>query len=296
MELRHLRYFVAVAEELNMRIASEKLHISQPPLSRQIRDLEYELGTKLFDRRKKRLWLTQSGEYFLKEAKDILLKSRNAVKLVKAVDRGEAGSLSIAYRVFTPGLMPTSVIRKCRGVFPSMKVVINQMTNQEQFISLLENRIDLGYVGYAHSELGSVLQFEAMKETELLVALPSEHRLAKKRTLDFTELSDEPFIFLEKETSPLAYDWMFSFLKNYGLTPNIVQHVDNQQNLFILISAGFGVSLIPDIYKHFILPGVVFRPLKHKVKYSWVIAWRKDNSSPLLATFLKLLRKEIGKT
>jgi len=295
MKLRHLQYFVAVAEELNMRVAAEKMHISQPPLSRQIRELEKDLGTELFNRNKKKLRLTQAGEYFLKEAREILIKSQSAARMVKAVDSGEAGSLAIAYRVPIEGMLPTRVLRKCRELFPSMKLTIREMTLPDQVVALLENRIDLGYVGFRNAELQNILNYETVLKSDIVVILPTGHRLLKKRKLDLAELSEEPFIFVERAASPFAYDWLTSIPKICGFIPNVVQQADTPRNMFRLVGAGLGISLVPDFLKMYSLPEVAIRPLKHKIQVEWSIAWRKDNKSPVLETFLRLLRDDLKK-
>ncbi len=297
MELRHLRYFAAVAEELNMSRAAAKLHISQPPLSRQIRDLEDELGTALFDRTSGGLRLTGAGESFLKEAKGILSRARRAAQLVRAEDRGEAGSLVIAYRIPFEGMLPTRVLRKCRKYFPSMELVIRDMTTQEQIMALLENQIDLGYIGLQHlyPELKDVLNFESVRKTELVVALPSGHPLTKKRKLRVGELSGQSLILVERPANSPGYDRLVAGAARFGLAKEDIRQVDTTQNLLRLIAAGFGVSLVPDIMKCNAPQGVVFRPLRIKFEGDWSIAWRKDNKSPLLEKFLDLLREDIKK-
>jgi len=296
MKLRHLQYFVAVAEELNMRAAAEKMHISQPPLSRQIRELEKDLGIDLFDRDKKKLRLTPTGEYFLKEAKDILAKSQNAARMVKAVNCGAAGSLAIAYRVPIEGMIPTRVLRKCRESFPSMKLIIREMSLPDQVVALLENRIDLGYVGFRNAELQNILNYETVLKSDVLVILPSGHHLLKKRKLDLAELSEEPFIFVERAASPFAYDWLIGIPKICGFTPNVVQQADTPRNLFRLVAAGAGISLVPDCLACYAMQDVVFRPLKNRIELDWSIAWRKDNKSAVLETFLRLLRDDLKKS
>lgn len=296
MKLRHLQYFIAVADELNMRIAAEKMNISQPPLSRQIRELEKELGIDLFDRSRKKLRLTRAGEYFQKEAKEILAKSQNAAHMVKAVDCGEAGSLAIAYRVPIEGMMPTRVLRKCREAFPSMRLTIREMPLPDQVVALLENRIDLGYVGFRNEELHDILNYETILKSEVLVILPTGHRLLKKRKLDLAELAEEKFLFVERAASPFAYDWLVGIPRICGFTPNVVQQADSPRNLVRLVAAGLGISLIPDFLKMYAVPEAAFRPLKHKIQLEWSIAWRRDNKSPILETFLRLLREEMKKS
>lgn len=293
MKLRHLKYFVAVAEDLNMRMAAERLHISQPPMSRQIRELEKGLGIDLFDRKKKKLQLTRAGEFFLKEAREILMKSQSAAHMVKAVDLGTADSLSIAYRVPIEGMLPSRALRKCREVFPSMRLNIREMPLPDQVVALLENRIDLGYIGFRNPELQDILNYETILKSEILVILPSGHRLLKKRKLDLAELSAEKFIFVERKASPFAYDWLVSIPSICGFIPNVVQQADTPRNMVRLIAAGLGISIVPDFIKIYALPDVALRPLKNKIQLEWCIAWRKDNKSPVLDTFLGLLRDEL---
>lgn len=291
MKLRHLEYFVAVAEELNMRIAAERLHISQPPLSRQICDLEKDLDAKLFDRTGKKLRLTEAGEFFLNEAREILFKAQRASQLVKSVNHAETGPLIIAYRVPMEGMLPTHIIRKIRESFPSVKFIIKEMTIQDQIIALLENRIDLGFVGFRNLELQDILNYETILRSEVMVVLSSEHKFSKRKRLNMAELSDEPFIFVERETSPFAYDWLVNIPKICGFTPNVVQQADTSRNLFRLVAAGYGISLVPDVLKCYATLDVSLRPLKNKIVIDWSIAWRKGNNSPVLELFLRLLKE-----
>lgn len=295
MELRHLRYFVAVAEGLNIRRAAEKLRISQPPISRQINDLESEIGAKLFDRSNRKLRLTHAGESFLKEAIDILNRVQHATRLAQAVSRGETGTLVIAYGGPVSGMLPASVMRQCRDAFPWMELVIREMSLQDQVTALLENQIDLGYVGFRTAELEDILCFESICRVELLITLPSNHPFVKREKLRLEELADEHFILVERTASPTAYERLINILKSAGFIPNVTHQTDKAQNLLRLVAAGFGMSLVPDFYKNYAMPDVEFRPLKDKIEIEWHVAWRRDNESPLLRTFLHILREDIGK-
>lgn len=294
MELRHLRYFVAIAEDMNMRRAAEKLRISQPPLSRQINDLEAEIGAKLFDRSSRKLKLTNAGEFFLKESREILQRAQRAAALAQAINRGEAGTLVIAYSGPVSGMLPASVMRQCREIYPSMEIVIREMTLHGQVLALLEKQIDLGYVGLKSPELEDVLLFESIRKVEMLIALPSNHPFTKKKKLDLRELADEHFIFTERSSSPMAYDWIVSILMSGGFIPNVTHQSDNPQNLLRLVAAGFGISLVPDMFRNYAMPDIVFRPLRDKVEADWYLAWRRDNHSTLLKTFLGILREKVG--
>jgi DNA-binding transcriptional LysR family regulator len=303
MKLKLLHYFVAVADELNMRSAAEKMHISQPPLSRYIRELEKGLGIDLFERSKKKLQLTQAGEFFLKEAREILVKYRSATQKMKTVNSGAAASLTIAYRVPSEDMIPTRVLRKCRELIPSLKLTLREMPLPDQLAALIENRIDLGYIGFRNAHLQDILNYETVVKSDILVALPSNHRFLKKRKLDLEELSEEPFIFTERESSPFAYDrllsipydWLPSIPRICGFTPNVVQQTDTPCNLFKLVGAGVGISLVPEFIKFYAAPEVSFRPLKNRIQLDWSMAWRKDNKSPALETFLSLLRDDLKK-
>jgi DNA-binding transcriptional LysR family regulator len=178
MELRHLRYFVAVADEMSVRRAAQRLHVSQPPLSRQIHDLEDELGATLFNRSKQRLSLTPAGETFLKAVRQILSQVQRAAQLAKAASRGEAGQLSVAILPPIGGLFVPTAVRAFRERFPAVDLSISSLVPQEQLTALLDRRIDLGFVPLPVVNMVPDLDFEPVREVELMAALPPGHRLA----------------------------------------------------------------------------------------------------------------------
>ena len=172
MELRHLRYFVAVAEELNVRRAAERLHVSQPPLSRQIHDLEAEVGAELFVRSRQGMQLTEAGQFFLKEARQILSQSQRALQLTQAAGRGENGRLDLAYHAAFFDPVFTRAVRQFRKRFPSVELRIRELLTYQQIQELLEKRLDLGYVGLRFPELEPDLMFQRVHQGALWVALP----------------------------------------------------------------------------------------------------------------------------
>ena len=292
MELRHLRYFVAVAEELNVRQAATRLHLSQPPLSRQIHDLEDEVGTKLFLRSQSGMRLTEAGRTFLTEARSILSQSQRAVQLAQAASRGEAGHLDIAYAVegFEPVLL--RVIRLFRQLFPMVEFGIRELQYHQQVQELISRRIDLGYVGIRFPELESELVFECLRKTPFLVALPPGHPLAKQRRLRLSELANEKFISIRRTAA--AYHSLFvSHCRSAGFMPEIArEEADGALSLLGLVSAGFGVALVPETFRQILPVEVEFRPLRPSIPtFDFHIAWRRDNQSSVLHAFLEMLRK-----
>ena len=290
MELRHLRYFVAVAEQLNVRRAAQRLHVSQPPLSRQIHDLEYELGTKLFQRSKQRLTLTPAGEAFLKEARQILTHAERAVQLAKAASRGEAGQLSVAILAPIGGLFLPPAIREFRKRFPVVDLTILDLVPQEQLTALLDRRIDLGFVPLPVVNLVPDLEFEAVREVALVVALPPGHRLAKQHRLSLRNLVREPFVLLNRSSAALLHDWVLNLCREAGFEAQVVKQANSPASILELVSAGFGVALLPSLFQRF--PSeVVFRPLPPETpKLHLALAWHRDNQSPLLQALLEILR------
>jgi DNA-binding transcriptional LysR family regulator len=292
MELRHLRYFVAVAEELNVRQAAIRLHLSQPPLTRQIHDLEDEVGTKLFVRSQSGMRLTEAGRTFLKEARLILAQSQRAVQLAQAASRGEAGHLDIAYAIegFEPVLL--RVTRLFRQLFPMVELGIRELQYHQQVQELINRRIDLGYVGIRFPELESELVFECLRKAPYLVALPPGHPLAKRRRLRLSELAKEKFISIRR-TAAAYHSGFVSHCRSAGFEPEIApEEGDGALSLLGLVSAGFGVALVPETFQQILPVEVEFRSLRPSIPtFDFHIAWRRDNQSTLLRVFLDLLRK-----
>jgi len=295
MELRHLRYFVAVADELNVRRAAQRLHVSQPPLSRQIHDLEDELGTKLFDRTNRKLALTPAGECFLKETRQVLSQVQRAVLRTQATSRGEAGQLSVAILPPIGGLFLPPAIREFRERFPVVDLTILDLLPQEQITALMDRRIDIGFVPLPVVEMNPALEFERVREVELMVALPPGHRLAKQRRLTLRMLAREPFVVLGRSSVALLHDWVLNLCREAGFEAQVIKLADGPASILELVSAGFGVALLPGLFQRF-PSDVVFRPLPPKTpKFQLSLAWRRDNESPLLKAFLEILRKRFDK-
>ena len=292
MELRHLRYFLAVAEELNVRQAAARLHVSQPPLSRQIGDLEQEVGTKLFVRSRRGMQLTEAGQMLVKEARQILFQSQRAIQLAQAASRGAAGRLEIAYSAvfFDPVLL--RVMRLFRQRFPMVEFGLRELQYHQQVHELVNKRIDLGYVGIRFPELESELFFECLRRAAFWVALPSAHRLAKQR-ITLRSLQDETFISIH-QTAPSQQNWLVNLCRSAGFTPTFGEEADGALSLLGLVSAGFGVALVPETFRKLLSVEVEFRPLASTAPvFDFHIAWHRDNQSSVLKAFLEMMREHV---
>ncbi len=290
MELRHLRYFVGVAEVLNVRRAAQRLHISQPPLSRQIHDLENELGVKLFERGAHGLALTSAGECFLREVRQILAGVEQAGDLARAASRGEAGHLNISILPPLGGLFLPAAIRAFRKRLPMVDVTISELLPQDQIAALIDQRIDLGFLPSPTVDLGTELVFEPVREVELLVALPPDHRLTKLRRIALRKLAAEPFVIVDRSVGALLHDRVLQLCRQAGFEPHLAKTANGVSSLLDLVSAGFGVSILPALFQRF-PSDAVFRPLPSDTPtLDLALVWRRGNQSPLLNSFLDILR------
>ena len=295
MELRHLRYFVSVAEDLNFSRAAERLHVAQSALSRQVQDLEGEIGVQLFVRDKRGIVLTAAGKAFLADARKLITNSTEAVETARRAARGEVGRLEIGYiGALSDGLIPR-LIRKFRARSPDVDVTLHAMRPASQVEALQEEEIELGFIGMPFADLQARLSFEVFRRDRLVVALPAGHPLAKRRTVRLVDLAAERFIFLTRAGTPVFYDWLMQLCHGAGFHPNIVQEVESGQTAVELVAAGSGVALFPETAQRQLHGDMSFHPLAGKVpRFEYAVAWRRADPSPALRAFLELLRAEVA--
>jgi len=294
MELRHLRYFVAAADALNISQAAKHLHVSQPPLSRQIRDLEQELGTALFDRAHKKLRLTPAGQYFLEEARKILSHAKRAARAAKAAGAGHAGELTIGFLSPLGGLFLPEVLRSFRKKFPLVDVDLAEMVPREQLQALLDSQIDLAFVAAGEVQSASDFAFEPVMQVELQLALPPEHRLAELRKIPLAELDKERFIILKRSAAPATHDLLLRLCRSSGFEPNVVKQSDSARSILDLVAAGIGVSIVPEHFRR-CQSNLVLRQLTPKpptIPLSMV--WRKNDTSPTLESLRAMIRQHFS--
>jgi DNA-binding transcriptional LysR family regulator len=245
MELRHLRYFTAVAEEQNVTRAAARLHVSQPPLSRQIRDLEEELGVELFKRTAKSLVLTEAGKLFLNEARAVLLRSDEAIQAVRAVAKGAGGQVRVGY---APSLS-VEILPKALKLFeqenPGARVALHDCSTEECGRMLLERKLDVALSVKLAGRPWRGVVFEKLASYPLCCAMAASHPLAAKKTIPARQIKDERLIGYSREEYPEYHAWLRITFQPYGFDPVVAEEHDSVTSLIAAVEAGRGVAIAP---------------------------------------------------
>lgn len=292
MDIRQLRYFVAVAEELNFSRAARRLNLSQPPLSQQVKALEEELGSTLLERTKRSVRLTEPGRLFLAKAKAILAQLDDAGHEVRRAARGEAGEIRIAFTGSVPMFAPfPRFIQAFRERSPSVRVEMGHLSSGAQLQALADRRIDVGFLRPSHQFLpGPAIETRTIWEDELTAVLPAGHRLARARGgVKVADLAAEPFVLFPRGLGCGLHDHVMGLCSAAGFAPRIAQEAREGVTILALVAAGTGVTILPDTYRNASVPGVVQRPLATgDARSRLLLAWRSDDASPLLGRFLAM--------
>lgn len=291
MDLRHLRYFIAVAEEENIGRAAARLHISQPPLTRQIQQLEEELGVRLFNRTAKGMELTQAGELFLAEARNIRAVVEQATERTQRAGQGKLGRLDIG--IFGSGILGTipRLLLAFRTDYPEVKTVLHTMTKAEQIEALRQRRITVGF----NRMLAPLpdLATELVATERLLLAVNESHPLARQETVTLRMLAGHPLVLFPTGARPNFIDKVLRLCEEAGFVPEVSQEVGDVLTGVALVAGGFGICLVPQSVTVLTLPGVVFRPLDdapENARIDLSCLYRADDQSPLLSAFLETVR------
>ncbi|KMO37945.1 LysR family transcriptional regulator [Methylobacterium aquaticum] len=292
VELRHLRYFVAVADSLSFTGAAERLGVSQPPLSQQIRDLEAELGTPLLWRTSRSVALTPAGTAFLTRARSILAEVDEASAEARAIGAGRSGTLDIGLTGSILAGPLGRLIRLFGERYPGVLVRLHEMPPGEQPAALHTHRTDLGFLR-CPPEDPSLRVVRAWPEA-VGVALPAGHRLAERTAIALGDLSDEPFVSLRLRDSRFAASLRDACL-SAGFVPRIVQQVVESASLVNLVAAGLGVALVPDSTGALKRPDIAYRPLAGPAPVADVCALYRAPAGAVTENFLGLLRTELGR-
>ena len=298
MELRHLRYFVAVAEELNFTRAAERLNMAQPPLSTQIRSLEEELGVRLFDRDKRRVDLTQAGRQMLVRARAILAAADDAVKEIRRTAAGEIGELLLGYAasaMFTE-LLPAT-LRAFQKALPNVQLVVHEMTSRDQLYAIHARKLDLGILRRPDMPVPPGVRMEEWYTASLVAAIPKSHPLAKKASIGVKDLQDQPLIAYPRDSGVGLYWRVIDLCVKAGFQPRIVREARDASVMMGLVSAGIGISIVPADTQCIRLEGVVYRQMEGPEAFSALhIAYRAaDRNEHLLALLAELRRSHAEK-
>lgn len=289
-DLRQLRYFVAVAEELSFTRAALRLHLSQPPLSQQIRALEEDLQVRLLERTKRHVALTEPGRVFLEQARQILAKVDEARSQVTSAAAGYSGQLRVAYSVsvsFHPAL-PQALLRYGQ-IAPKVALQLSEMYTEPQFAALLAGQIDVGFVRDepANQQTARSLRLNVIDREPLLLALPTGHPLAGRSSLHLAEVAGDAFISQPRQLAATLYDRLVKLATRAGFQPTIIQHAQQINGLLALVASGLGLALVPASMRVVRLARVSYVPLEDPDAYLLLaLASRTDNTSPVLQQFL----------
>jgi DNA-binding transcriptional LysR family regulator len=291
MELRHLRYFVAVATTGGFNRAARILHVSQSAISEQILDLEEELGVPLMDRTQRRTRLTPHGELFLAEARRTIGAAERAIEVAQRSMRGEIGTLVIGFFVGGTGDFFARLIREFRDSNPGVRVTLVELTPSEQQSALVAGTIDIGFTRTIEPAMLVSLHVERLYVEPLLVVMPKTHRLAN-RTIELGELASESFIVADRETSPVLFDRVIALCAEAGFSPRIAATASVSTGVLTLVHAGEGIAILPKNAQDFAPAALDFRPIAHAgATIDLVVAWPRGKESPITRAFLELMRE-----
>jgi len=295
IELRQLRYFVAVAEERHFGRAAARLHMTQPPLSQTIQSLEAALGTPLFARTKRSVELTPAGFALLPEARRILQQAAALPDLARRAASGESGLLSLSFVSTADYSVLPPLLREFRERYPRVQIDLREATTDVQLEDLMEGRIDAGLlIPPLHDKARAELDYQTVLSEPLVLAAPQGLKgLRGKNTVALKSVADMPLIIFPRRIAPAFHDAIVGCFRDAGLTPRIGQEAIQMQTIVGLVSAGMGIALVPQSVSNLKRPGVEYRPLSDKTAvFETGLAWRRDNASPVLHAFLELLRKK----
>lgn len=290
MELRHLRYFVTLAEELHFGKAAEKLHIAQPPLSQQIRQLEQELGFELFHRTKRNVQLTEAGQVFLGEVQQILQQLQQAIEIGRQTNRGELGQLVVGFVSTAAHNILPSILKTFRSHVPGVKLELHELTTDQQLNWLREGRMDVGFIRPPVED--HIFNWEIIFQESLIVALPETHRLANQADVSLTSLANEPFILFPRKLAPGLYDSIISLCQQVGFSPSVAQEAIQMQTIVSLVAGDMGIAIAPASLQNLQRTGVLYKNIQEPTpKAAIAMIWHRKERSPIVQRFLDTVKQ-----
>jgi len=293
MDLRHLRYFIAVAEELNFTRAADRLHIAQPPLSQQIRQLEEELGVVLLHRTKRHVELSGAGQVFLEHAKQILRATEVAAVQTRRAERGEIGRLSVGFFEHMSYTLLPPIFRSYRERFPDVEVDVRWFPVIGQADALRRGDIDISF-------MRPVADFEditteALVTEPFVIAVPASHPFAAEDSLALTDCATERFVMYTPHLAPDFHDMILRMCATAGFTPRVALEVGQVYTCLGLVSSGIGLAFVPSSVQRIHLDHVVYKPQRSRsLPVEVMLGWRSRNTSPLIRAFVETAKDVIA--
>lgn len=294
MELRHLRYFVAVAEELHFGRAAQRLHIVQPALSKQVAALEKELGVELLERTKRRVRLTEAGAVFLEEARQLLAHTDLAAQRVRSVASGESGVLSIGFIPPALNSVVPVALRAFRQRCPDVRLVLRESSNQVAVDGVLNNEL---HVAFVRLPIGtSILRCETVLEEPVVLVVPDGHPLACREEVPLAAVADDAFVVIPRAQEPILYDYNVALCLEAGFSPRIMHEVNHTLVAVGLVAGGVGVALVPASTQRVARPGVRYlRIQRPAARFQLGLVWQPE-PAPVVAAFLGTRPWPVGGT
>ena len=293
LELRHLRYFVAVAEELHFGRAAQRLGMAQPPLSQQIQRLEQIIGARLFERTSRRVQLTDAGTALLPDARRLLAGAEAALLAARRAGRGEQGELWVAFAATVMFLALPEIIRAFRDRFPGVHLDLREMPTGPQLAGIKAGEIDIGFV--REPEPDPELDIVTVMREPLRIAVPKGHPLASRATISVRHLADEPFVLFPAELAPGLHAQVMSLCRAAGFTPRVVEESRELYTSVSLVEAGIGVSILPASVEKLGWRGVRDRAIPSASAETRIAAaWRKDRGRPVVEAFMGVVQEKVA--
>ena len=292
-ELRHLCYFLAVAEELHFRRAAQRLHIAQPALSRQIQQLETALDVKLFARTNRSVVLTEAGQVFYAEAKAIFQRIDNAVCLTQRAAKGEWGELKLTFTAPAMSTVLPSILRTYKKSFPKVKITLTELPTSAQIEALLTNKADCGFF-HPTMDVSQIATEEIFAEP-ISIVIPKSHLLAKAKKVKLADLSNDDFILFPRIYNPHLYDHIIAVCQQVGFSPRIVEEISPRSHAIGLVAAEMGITFLSESLCSSCGSDVVYKPLTGLApQLKLVYGWQSQISSACLLQFLEVARLSLN--
>jgi DNA-binding transcriptional LysR family regulator len=297
VELRHLRYFVAVGEEEHFGRAAERLHVVQPALTRQIKQLEEEIGYALFERLKRGVRLTEAGKSFLEEARRLLSDLERGIDRTRLVAQGKVGRLRVGFADSAPlSVELLAILHDFRASCPAVRLELFPSSSVETGEQLREQEVDVGFVYILPTHFPE-MKTQRINIERIVLALPQAHALVKSKRLRLKDLKGEPFVWFPRAVAPLAYDRLLSACHAAGLTLNIVQEGNNPTTMLSLVAGGIGLTFTFKSVERRKPDNVVLREVDDlRLTMDLSAIWREDNKLPALQRFIEIVRNQVTGT